>query len=521
MIADDLRPLARPISDLLPMPGNPRLGNIEAVMRSYDTFGQRKPIVARRDGTVIAGNHQLEAAKRLGWSEIAVVFVDDDDLTAKAYSLADNKTGDLASYNYADLDAMLAEVRVDEALMEATGFSVSVPTFSDPFAAPALAPDQASPESAPSGGLEEPPAPDAPRPSIADRFVVPPFTVLDARSGPWQERKRRWLSSGIRSELGRGENLLQRSEAAINLGYARTKEGTLYGSNLTGRVPDYYAQKNAAERELGRALSKEEFEQEHLVIPDGPDTLSKGGTSIFDPVLCELAYRWWCPPSGLILDPFAGGSVRGVVAGMLGRRYVGVDLRSEQIEANREQAALICPDADIRWIAGDSREVVPSDQVPDQADFLFSCPPYADLEVYSDDPSDISAMDYPEFLEAYREIIAAGVAKLADDRFACIVIGDARDSKGMYYNLIGETVRAFADAGCGFYNEAILVTSVGSLPIRIGRIFPSGRKLGKTHQNVLVFVKGNPKRATEACGEIEVALPESLLMQAEADGPAL
>jgi hypothetical protein len=123
-------------------------------------------------------------------------------------------------------------------------------------------------------------------------------------------------------------------------------------------------------------------------------------------------------------------------------------------------------------------------------------------------------MGFPEFLEAYRDIIAAGVDKLANNRFACIVIGDARDKRGMYYNLIGETVRAFADAGCGFYNEAILVTSVGSLPIRIGRIFPSGRKLGKTHQNVLVFVKGDPKKAAEACGEIEVELPE-MITQAE------
>ena len=47
------------------------------------------------------------------------------------------------------------------------------------------------------------------------------------------------------------------------------------------------------------------------------------GTSIFDPVLCELAYRWYCPPGGVILDPFAGGSVRGIVASKLGRRYVG------------------------------------------------------------------------------------------------------------------------------------------------------------------------------------------------------
>lgn len=53
----------------------------------------------------------------------------------------------------------------------------------------------------------------------------------------------------------------------------------------------------------------------------GKNLSAGSGTSIFDPVLCELAYRWFCPPGGSILDPFAGGSVRGIVAGILGREY--------------------------------------------------------------------------------------------------------------------------------------------------------------------------------------------------------
>jgi len=123
VIADDLQPLAQPISELTPLPVNPRVGNVEAVMRSYNTFGQRKPIVARRDGTVIAGNHQLEAAKRLGWSEIAVVFVDDDDTTAEAFALADNRIGDLGGYDNGALSEMLARVQINEELLQATGYT--------------------------------------------------------------------------------------------------------------------------------------------------------------------------------------------------------------------------------------------------------------------------------------------------------------------------------------------------------------------------------------------------------------
>jgi hypothetical protein len=91
-------------------------------MRSYQTFGQRKPIVALKDGTVIAGNHQLEAAKRLGWTEMAVVTVDDDDTTAKAYALADNKTADLGTYDDELLANLLADVAVDPELLNATGY---------------------------------------------------------------------------------------------------------------------------------------------------------------------------------------------------------------------------------------------------------------------------------------------------------------------------------------------------------------------------------------------------------------
>lgn len=229
---------------------------------------------------------------------------------------------------------------------------------------------------------------------------------------------------------------------------------------------------------------------------------SSAGTSIFDPVLCELAYRWFAPPGGLVLDPFAGGSVRGIVAARLGRRYFGFELRAEQVAANEAQAEAILRDGeDATWITGDSLKNIPT--FAGQADFIFSCPPYGDLEVYSDDPCDLSNMPHDKFLEAYRAIIAASVAKLRPDRFACFVVGDFRDRKGFYRNFPGETVAAFEDAGARLYNEAVLVTAAGSLPIRAGKQFEASRKLGKTHQNVLVFCKGDPRKATEAVGAVE------------------
>lgn len=519
-IAEDLRPLAQPIDLLKLLPGNPRRGDVEAVMRSYDRFGQRKPIVARRDGTVIAGNHQLQAAQRLGWSHIAVVWTDDDDLTAKAFALADNRIGDLGNYDFGDLEAMLAEVRLDPVLLSATGFALDLPSFDGAPGIGAVSTDSDVDAALLDGTGSD--GSDA-RPTLVDRFVISPFSVLDARSGPWLDRKRRWLAYGIRSELGRGESVDDGSLTfvkgrrvddktldPVSSKILNSGRKSLTLGAVSGRIPDYYEQKNNAERSTGRQLSVEEFESDFLVVPDGLG-LTTTGTSVFDPVLCELAYRWFSPPDGLVLDPFAGGSVRGIIAGLLGRCYVGVELRLEQVQANRQQAQVIIPGRPVEWVCGDSRAILPSLPLPGPADLLFSCPPYADLEVYSDDPADISNMPYEEFLAAYRQIIAAGVERLANDRFACIVIGDVRDRRGHYRGLIGETVRAFADAGCSFYNEAILVTPVGSLPVRVGRQFAAGRKLGKTHQNVLVFVKGDGARAAAACGDVDVTLPDGML----------
>jgi hypothetical protein len=95
------------------------------------------------------------------------------------------------------------------------------------------------------------------------------------------------------------------------------------------------------------------------------------------------------------------------------------------------------------------------------------------------------------------------VRRLRPDRFACFVVGDVRDKAGNYRNLPGRpsTRSRRRDA---LYNDAVLVTPVGSLPIRINAQFKGSRKLGMTHQRVLVFVKGNARAATAACGDVSV-----------------
>jgi len=281
---------------------------------------------------------------------------------------------------------------------------------------------------------------------VAERFLFSPFTVLDAKSGDWLERKRAWLSIGLQSELGR---------SAKSYNIHEWQEGV-----------------------------------------NGSAAAAGDGTSVFDPVLVELVGRWFCPPAGQVVDPFAGGSVRGIVAAQLGLNYWGCDLRAEQIEANRAQAETICGDLKPEWVCGDSMDTLA--QAP-AADFVFSCPPYGDLEVYSDNPADLSGMEWHTFLAAYKRIILRAVGRLKNDRFACFVVGDFRDNKGFYRNFVSETIAAFEQCGARLYNEAILATPVGSACMRVTKQFDASRKMAKTHQNVLVFCKGDPRKAAAAC----------------------
>jgi len=116
-IDPSLNEFAVEIDSLVPLPGNPRKGNIEAIMSSYNEFGQVKPIVVRPNGdgtsTVIAGNHQLEAARRLGWDKIAVVKYEADDKKATAFALADNRTVELGHTDPELLNDMLETVVED------------------------------------------------------------------------------------------------------------------------------------------------------------------------------------------------------------------------------------------------------------------------------------------------------------------------------------------------------------------------------------------------------------------------
>lgn len=439
------------IGGLTPDPHNARRHtprNIGAIVDSLQAHGAGRSIVIDENNVVLAGNGLIEAAGQAGIQRLRVIDADGSEIIAvrrrgltdaqkASLAIADNRTAELAGWDGAEL---LRQITAHDLNMGDLGFTPQ--DMADIRAADALAAQAAA--AADGGGTPG-------DTSLAGSFIVPPFSVLDARQGYWQDRKRAWIATGIASDSGRGGDLM---------------------------------------------------------FHDGIDRMHgapEAETSIFDPVLAEIACHWFAPPGGFVLDPFAGGSVRGIVASKLGRCYHGIDLSRTQVDANYTQAGRLCAGVMPTWTVGDSRDVLGAAcEHPAQYDLVFSCPPYADLEIYSDDPRDLSAMPYPDFLAAYQDIIAKAVRCLKDDRFAVWVVGDVRDMEGNYRNLPGDTVAAFIDAGLRIYNEAILVSPLGTLPSRAGNPFVTSRKLGKGHQNVYVFVKGDGRRAADACGTITV-----------------
>lgn len=540
-------------------------------------------------------------------------------------------------------------------------------------------------------------------PILRDRFIEPPFSVLDTKSGHWQNRKRQWKTLGIESHLGR--------EGVVTI--SNSFDGEKYGRKAMPEV------------------------------------------SIFDPALCEVIYSWFCPEGGRILDPFAGGSVRGIVANYLGYKYTGIDIRWEQIESNQWQAQkILAEDNQPEWICGDSdvvldnfgtlmhdtpveqrgnvffkrddffnvnnanggkarscfhlirkardtgydsvvtagsrkspqinltaklaqkyglkcfahcpqgelsdilieardvygavivqhkagynsviikrarddaeennrfyvpfgmecdtaveytkgqmkstyidkkvkrivisvgsgmtlagilhglkdyyntttasglvipvlgvcvgsdpeqrldkyapdnwREMVTlvksdydyhkeypqpvykgidldpiyeakcipylrdgdlfwiignrysTEQKRDKYDLIFSCPPYADLEVYSDMDGDISTLNYKDFIPAYSSIIDKSCRQLKSGGYACFVVGDVRDKKGNYFGFVSDTIKAFREAGLEFYNDMVLLQPLGTAMLRAKRQFEAGLKVVKVHENILLFRK--------------------------------
>lgn len=282
---------------------------------------------------------------------------------------------------------------------------------------------------------------------LTDKFLIPPFSIFDGRQGYWLDRKRMW-----REMIGDA---------------AESRDGLL--------MPQI----------LGSTFNE---------------------TSLLDPVLSEIVCEWFTPCNGSkVFDCFAGDTVFGYVAAKLGHVFTGIELRQEQCDLNNARTQGM----DAEYICDDGRNV---DKIiaPASQDLFFSCPPYYDLEVYSDRPDDASNQEtYEDFYKILDAAFTSACKCLKDNRFAVVVCGDVRNKKnGGYYAFPDDIKRTFMRNGLHLYNEIIMIDPIGTAAVRAAR-YMKARKLAKVHQNILVFYKGNTDKIKDIFPEVEVDTNDS------------
>lgn len=433
------------IDSLKTDPQNPNVmttREMNALRRSMKKFNYIVPIVIDQNDMIADGEHRRAVAKEYGMQEVPCVVVemkDDSDRRLLRQTL-NQLRGQNDPIKYADeLAVILAAGKLDELeyliaedvsefkkiLSRHKGFDLGL------------------------GGPG----------SLAKRFGVPPFSVLDVTTSTWQNRKREWLNWGIVSEEGR-----------THVSY--------WNTNLIPSLPS---------------------------------------VSLFDPVLAEISYRWFTPKQrSRILDPFSGGSVRGIVASFLGHEYHGIDIRKEQTDANVKQWERLkarMPDNSPAptWYAGDSfrlEETLPQIERDNKFDMLLTSPPYYGQEKYSDDKDDLSNLDYEQFMARYLVIIEKCASVMKEGSFIVWNTSNSRKPEdGEIASITSAMTRKLKSCGFMLASELVLVRAVASLPMMINRQFTKHRTVGSRHEMVMVYFKGNHRDAIPALDERVVDIP--------------
>ena len=406
--------------------------NKNLIKKSLLECGAGRSIVIDNDNEIIAGNGIYEQAQKLGiktkvietdGTELVVVKRTDlstEDEKRKQLAVMDNSTSDSSEF---DFELLATDFDVEQ--LSDWGLELNIEVENE---------------------NKEQIAHNA----LAEKFLIPPFDVFDAKNKRWLERKKQW-NTLIKDRAQAREN----SKVYTNIEY----------SNM-----------------------------------DSPEV------SILDAVLAEIINLWFTPHKGCkTFDCFAGDTVFGYVSSYLGNEFTGIELRQEQADFNNAQTQGL----KAKYICDDGQNVAVHIE-PESQDLLFSCPPYFDLEVYSDLENDASNQDsYEDFLKILDNAFSNAVKCLKNNRFAVITVGDVRNKKtGEYYNFPNDIINIFTRNGLKLYNNIKLLTPIGTAQIRAGK-YMKNRKTAHIYQDVLVFYKGDTSKIKENFGDVEVMEIES------------
>jgi len=210
---------------------------------------------------------------------------------------------------------------------------------------------------------------------------------------------------------------------------------------------------------------------------------SETHTSVFNPAVAAWLLNCYAQKGGVCLDPFAGGGTRAIMAAKHGMDYTGIELRLEEVEAVRARCANNGAGA-ARIIHGDARTL--ADYKP--GDFLLTCPPYWDLEMYEGGPGDLSmAPTYKAFLAGLEEVINASYLALYPGSYACWVVGLHRRANGELLAMHHDITKLHQAAGFEFREEIILNQVNNGAIQRVGNFDKGKGHLIRTHEYAMVY----------------------------------
>lgn len=447
-IADDLIALSVPVENLVEMPGNPRRGDVQAIARSFRVFGQRKPLVGRKTGEdeqgrpvgyLSAGNHGLKAVRdELGWDRVAVLFVDEDESTAAAYALADNRTADLGEYDkelLLDQLQLVAAGATDE-LLEATAYGAD-DIRQLMLDAGRLDDETSEVETAPIGwGVYD-----------LDTVVATAFehyrkTGLPLRSLTVHESMQE-INALAALE---GTKLI---ESTLGYGVADTYHPHRFDAKVEGRptIRDVFEQDRYLDYGLRLLVAQGKRINDQTVLSIFPYVRGAQVASNFRPGYALSMLRRFAFDGATVLDTSTGygGRLVAFLASTCGK-YIGIDPNTMTTFGNQQMAGDLGASDRVELIQQPAEDVT----LPAEcADFCFTSPPYFAKERYSDEPTQ-SCNRYRDGSDWRKGFLVPMIElqykALRRDRFCVINIADVK-IQTITYPLVQWTLDAAQSVG--------------------------------------------------------------------------
>ena len=377
-IPDSLAELVVPIESVRPYEKNPRRGDVETLKRSLERNGQYRPLVAnRRTGEVLAGNHTLRAARELGWTEVAVTFVDVDDEQAARIVLVDNRSSDLAVYDDRELTELLRSLPD----VGGTGWREDeLDALLSEFADSEVLDAELDPE------VLERPARYTFDVYDEDSIIASAFEWYRATGFPYRELPLHVCMSEINGLAAMDSSRLLHTALGYHVADTyHPHRWHAHSGNQRNAVDNFESDRYLEEAlrhvtEYGYTWSPISFAN-MIGLTHGATFVSN-----FRPGYALSMYRRFAPEGGVVFDASAGYGGR-LVAFLASRcsTYIGIDPATETQRANARLVEDLCPPSKSVELITEPAEDVAVARVEGRADFAFTSPPYFSKERYSEE----------------------------------------------------------------------------------------------------------------------------------------